>query len=740
MILKNLFRRKIRSILTLLGIAMGIAAIVALGAIAAGFASGMTSLVSGSGADLSVMQKDASDLLLSAVDEEVGRQIALMPQVKAVSGAIFTAVSLEGIPYFMIFGYDPKEFAIAHYKIARGRQLMASREIILGNGAARNLKKDVGDTLQFLGNTFRIVGIYETGAAFEEAGGVITLTDAQVILQKPRQVMAYQIKLRNVRDEALVKQRIEMRFKDVTVARGAQFVQQEQGYQMMQALAVGIAMIAVLVGGLGMMNTVMMSVFERTREIGVLRALGWGRRRVLTMILGESLLLASVGGVIGALLGIGLVKLMGTMPALNSLVIGQFSLDLFVMAGATALALGAVGGLYPAWRAARLQPVEALRYEGGAAEAVRRVPVGGMLVQNLARRRSRTLLTTGGIAIGVAVIVALGALTEGWIQQFTAILTGSGADLTAMQAKVADLSLSAVDETTLRRIATMPQVAEATGAAIGFATAPEMPYVIVLGIEPGSSAMRRYRPTEGHGIQGRSDILIGRLTADNMKKHVGDTFRLLNGMYRVVGIYETGVGYEDGAVVMDLREAQNLFQKPRQVMLVQIKLKDPRDAVTVQREIERRFPEVAVSCSADFIENTQDLQVTKTLMGALSSIAIIIGGVGVMNTVLMSIFERTREIGVLRALGWRRRRILQSVIGESLLLSAVGGAVGALLGTGLTLGIAQIPAIANLVQGYYSSGLYVQAMLVALMLGAIGGLYPAWRASQLSPAEALRYE
>jgi ABC-type antimicrobial peptide transport system permease subunit len=191
---------------------------------------------------------------------------------------------------------------------------------------------------------------------------------------------------------------------------------------------------------------------------------------------------------------------------------------------------------------------------------------------------------------------------------------------------------------------------------------------------------------------------------------------------------------------MDLREAQNLFQKPRQVMLVQIKLKDPRDAVTVQREIERRFPEVAVSCSADFIENTQDLQVTKTLMGALSSIAIIIGGVGVMNTVLMSIFERTREIGVLRALGWRRRRILQSVIGESLLLSAVGGAVGALLGTGLTLGIAQIPAIANLVQGYYSSGLYVQAMLVALMLGAIGGLYPAWRASQLSPAEALRYE
>jgi ABC-type lipoprotein release transport system permease subunit len=740
MILKNLFRRKIRSVLTLLGIALGIAVIVALGAIAAGLASGMTSLFTGSGADLTVMQKDAGDILLSAVDEQVGQQIAAMPQVKAVAGSIYSLVSMEGIPYFLIFGYDPKEFAIEHYKITRGRQLMGSREIIIGKGAARSLKKDLGDTIQFLGNTFRIVGIYETGAAFEDGGGVITLADAQMVFQKPRQVMAYQIKLRNPRDEVLVKQRIETRFKDVTVARGAQFAQQEQSIQFYQALAVAIALIAVLVGGLGMMNTIMMSVFERTREIGVLRALGWSRRRVLTMILGESLLLASIGGVIGSLLGIGLVKLINATPALSSLLIGQFSPDLFVMAGVTALALGALGGLYPAWRAARLQPVEALRYEGGAAETVQRAPVGGMLVQNLARRRSRTLLTAGGIAIGVAVIVALGSYTEGAIQQLTTLLTGSGADLTARQANVADMSLSAIDESVMRRIATMPQVAEATGAVIGFASTPEMPYLFVLGIEPGSSAMRRYKPVEGHTIQNRTDVLIGRLTAENLKKHVGDTLRLLNGAYRVAGIFETGVGYEDGAVVMDLREAQNLFQKPRQVTLIQIKLKDPRDAVAVQHEIERRFPEVAVSRSAEFVENTQDLQVSKTLMGALSSIAIVIGGVGVMNTILMSIFERTREIGVLRALGWRRRRVLQSVIGESLLLSAVGGAIGALIGTGLVWGISQIPAVASLAQGYYGLDLYMQAMIVALALGAIGGVYPAWRASQLSPAEALRYE
>lgn len=109
MILKNLFRRRARSLLTLLGISIGIAAIVALGAIADGLEAGFTEMLSGSGADLVVTQADAADLSIAAVDEEVGRQLAALPGVEEVSGMLVQEVATEGAPYFYLFDYDLQE-------------------------------------------------------------------------------------------------------------------------------------------------------------------------------------------------------------------------------------------------------------------------------------------------------------------------------------------------------------------------------------------------------------------------------------------------------------------------------------------------------------------------------------------------------------------------------------------------------------------------------------------------------
>ena len=108
-----------------------------------------------------------------------------------------------------------------------------------------------------------------------------------------------------------------------------------------------------------------------------------------------------------------------------------------------------------------------------------------------------------------------------------------------------------------------------------------------------------------------------------------------------------------------------------------------------------------------------------------------------MNTVFMSVFERTREIGVLRALGWRRVRVLLMVMKESLVLSAVGGVAGILLGMGLG---SLFPLLLSMLVPVYSGELLVRALVLALVLGSIAGLYPAWWASRLDPLEALRYE
>ncbi|MGE5375534.1 MAG: ABC transporter permease, partial [Bacteroidota bacterium] len=123
------------------------------------------------------------------------------------------------------------------------------------------------------------------------------------------------------------------------------------------------SLIALLAGGLSVLNTMLMSVFERTREIGVLRALGWRRQAVLAMILREAVLLGMLGGAAGITISFALIELMKQSAALGSWVNPVWSWDIFARAFFLSIFLGAMGGLYPAYRATRLRPVEALRYE-----------------------------------------------------------------------------------------------------------------------------------------------------------------------------------------------------------------------------------------------------------------------------------------------------------------------------------------------------------------------------------------
>lgn len=368
MVLRNLLRRKIRTALTTLGIGIGIAAIVAMVSVADGYSAQYTSLLTKSGADLTVAQADVADTSLSAIDEEVGRRIASLPDVAHVSGMLFSIVPMDEMPYFIIFGYDPQEFAIKHFKLKEGQMITGAerregkKEIMIGSAAAKSLKKGVGDTVRIYGSSYRITGVFETGTPFEDGGGVINLKEAQRIFKKPGQVTMFQVKLRNVEAAEQVQADIEKRFRDIAVSKSAEYAERTQDIQTTRAFAWAISAIAILAGGVGMMNTVLMSVFERTREIGVLRALGWRKRRVLLLILQESLLLSFLGGLLGVGIGVGLISLL-SLTSYGSFLAPSYSLGLFVQALGTALVLGAVGGLYPAYRAAGLSPVEALRYE-----------------------------------------------------------------------------------------------------------------------------------------------------------------------------------------------------------------------------------------------------------------------------------------------------------------------------------------------------------------------------------------
>jgi ABC-type antimicrobial peptide transport system permease subunit len=743
MIWRNLWYRKARSLLTMLGIGIGVAAIIALGAMAEGLAQGYASVVGGSGADLLVMQADAYDISLSSVDEAVGERIRQISGVQEASGAIFNIVQMDDIPYFIVGGYDPDETAINHYKIVDGQPLRHEKQILLGRQAAENLHKGVGDSISLYESLFRVVGVYETGQLFEDSGAVITLTDAQSIFKKPRQVSYYEVQLRDIDDADAVKTRIERLFDDVSVTKAADMGEQQEMVQYVRGMAWGISMIAILVGGLGMMNTMIMAVYEQTREIGVLRAVGWRRWRVLGLILQQAMLLSAAGGVLGIGFGIGLVQLINDTPAVSSFAPGVIAPRLFVQGMGVALVLGVVGGGYPAWRAAGLSPIEALRYDASAEteEEPAWLRLFGITFRNLWRRRARSLLTMGGIAVGVGFIVSLGALAEGLLREMSSFVGGGGAELVAVQQGVADMGYSVIEERVGRAIAAMPEIEDVSGTVWGVSSGEDQPMLFMIGVELKPEVLNHYYIIDGTSIRRRGEAILGKAAADTLKKRVGDVISLPGGVYRVVGVFETCTAYEDNAGVIALEDAQSAFQKPRQVSLYQIDVEDISRVDVVRRELEERFgQDISVSVAADFVENSSDFQNFQAMLGALFAMALLVGGVVVTNTMVMAVMERTREIGTLRALGWRQSRVLWLILSESLLLGLLAAGAGVLVGVGLNSLLMTIPGVGGLMAAHYSLRVFGQAVFVSLLLGLVGGAYPAWHAGRLRPVEALRYE
>lgn len=746
MILKNLWRRKTRTLLTLLGIAVGVAAVVAFSAFGEGMATGFEKTFTTAAADLMVGQKDAVILMLSNVDDQVGDELEQMPGVAQVAGTVIGLVTLPDAPYFVVMGQDPRGFAIEHYRLIEGQPLSGRKQILLGKIAAKNFKKQVGDTFRLNDLNYRVVGIYETGVSFEDGGAVMGLEDAQRAFDKKNQVSYYGVKLKDARRADEIKKAIEARWPDLTATRSGEPTTQTEALQLYRSFGWFLGIFAVLVGGLGMMNTMLMSVLERTREIGVLRAVGWRRRRIVGMILGEALMLGLLGGLLGIALGVGLTRAAQLIPAVETLLHGIFTPMMFVQAIVVALLLGAVGGVLPAWRAARLEPVEAMRAEGSASVRLGTISrvlsrlVGSSALRNLWRRPTRTWVTLIGIGIGVGFIVALLAITEGFAVLFAQLGGAGQADLMAEQAGVSDASLSTIDERTVDRLAHHPEVKAVSKLLLNYSTAPGVPYFILFGLDPREDYIKHFRVREGRMLERSREIIVGRFAANGLKKKVGDMVRIGGTNYRLVGIYENGSAFEDAGGVILLKDAQQQFNKPRQVSFLGIAVKDVSRVDEIARRLEREFPEIMVAKPTEFTDRMQDMQTTYAILNALIGLTLVVGGIVMMNVMLMSVFERTQEIGVLRALGWRRHRILRAVLVESLALSTLSAIVGIALGVGLAYLFSLAPGLGQFLIPAYTPEMFVQVFVLALVLGTIGGLYPAWRAANLRPVEALRYE
>jgi ABC-type antimicrobial peptide transport system permease subunit len=749
MVIKNLLRRKGRTILTILGISIGVSAIVILGVMADGIGEGYQSVISGSKADLTLSQKNTLEISMSGIDESIGDQLLGMSEISEVSGMTQGIVTADDLPYFYLWGYPIDSFVLERFHLIVGddlgshaAQLVHGKPIIIGSGAAEALGKGVGDSVRLTSTSFRIIGIYETGSAFEDGGGVVSLGDAQELLGRARQVNMFYIKLKEPQYQERVIKRAERLWPDYQMVTSRELSDQQLMGDTMNVYVAVLGGIAIVIGGVGMTNSQLMAVFERTREIGVLRAVGWSSKRVLIMIVEETLIVSLLGGVFGILLGLLGIKSLEIYLVAFGGTVTNVSIGLIAKAMLIVLILGLVGGLYPAWRASRLRPIEALRYEGGSGSGKNKhFPVGGMTVQSLWQRTTRTLLTLGMIAITIGSIISLQAITEAMKAMFDNMAMANGAEIMMRQADLSDTSQSVIDQKDLSKIASMPEIEAVSGFVFTSVSMPKTLFFIVMGYEPNNFGIKRYKIVEGQPLRTNREIILGQTAATTLQKKPGDMIELGNSRYKVVGIFQTGVGWENMGGVITLRDAQAMSGRPRKVTLASVKVVDPNSAEQVVEKINHYFPDIHATLSGEFAENMPDMKAMDAMIGGISFFAIVIGGVGIMNTMLMAVLERTREIGTLRAVGWRRRTVLSNILKEALLLGSIGGLLAIPLALMLTLLIKMSPTGGTMFDSLGISFFnIITAIFTSLILGALGGFYPALRATRMQPVEALRYE
>jgi putative ABC transport system permease protein len=369
------------------------------------------------------------------------------------------------------------------------------------------------------------------------------------------------------------------------------------------------------------------------------------------------------------------------------------------------------------------------------------------VVKNIVRRRVRSSLTIIGVAVAVGAVVALVGIALGFVQSFLKIYEKQKVDLIVQQSSEKQKLLSALPEALGDRIAALPGVKSVNSGLLDWIDMDELKPVGLLlqGLRSNSPLFDNWKITAGRKIRDDDDnqVLLGQRLASTLGKKVGDTVTILDDQeFQVVGIFEAGTTYEDGMMVMSLEKLQKFMGRKGLVTGFSITLDDrsPEAVDRVAKQISGMAKNLDVKTTQELVDSTSEIQIIRAMAWVTSTIALFIGAIGMLNTMIMSVFERTKEIGVLRAIGWGRWRVVKMILMESIILSLLGGTVGTLGAMALAKILSLFPAAAGVVEGSLPPSVILQGFLIALGVGLLGAAYPAYRGAQLLPTEALRHE
>jgi putative ABC transport system permease protein len=370
------------------------------------------------------------------------------------------------------------------------------------------------------------------------------------------------------------------------------------------------------------------------------------------------------------------------------------------------------------------------------------------VLKNVLRRRVRSSLTVLGMAIAVAAVVSLFGISQGLKRSWLSIYENQKAALIITQKGTKQNLTSLLPEKLGEKIAELPGVvsvntgivdlislgSSGTGGVLLDAWTADSPNVKSLEVTPGGRHIE-----EGD----TRSAMIGTWLADSLGKGVGDTVEIYGVDFRIVGIYKSANTMINGGIVAPLHEIQKVKGEPGKVTGFTVVVTDMADknlVEKVRKEIDALSPYISAIPSEEFVNSTTEMTFLGVVAWVTSAVALVIGAVGILNTMIMSVYERTKEIGILRAIGWRRWLIVRMILVESLLLSVAGGVVGTLIAVVLTRVVSKMPAVSGMVEAELAPWVIFLGLGIALVVGVLGAAYPAYRGAQMLPTEALRHE
>ena len=397
---------KMRSSLTVLGIIIGVAAVISLMSIGRGAQSTITANIESLGTNLLFVRSDATSTQgvrgaqgsltsLTLEDAEALVNSSLAPAVKAVAPQVQTFAQIvmgKQNTFTQVLGVTPKYESVRNFPVAQGRFISdadvknKSLVVVLGSDVAATLFGDetsIGQSIKISGRQFKVIGVLvskgSTGFGSTDDMVVAPITTVQSRLYSQRttsgsesvQTINVQVVSANDTDAAIeqITAILRQRHKitgddDFTISSQQETIDMLKASTLVWVLFLGaISGISLLVGGIGIMNIMLVSVTERTREIGIRKSVGAKRRDILLQFLVEAALLSLTGGAIGVLIGWGVSRLVSGISLGGTAITTVMSADILILAVSVSAAIGIVFGMYPAYRAARLNPIEALRYE-----------------------------------------------------------------------------------------------------------------------------------------------------------------------------------------------------------------------------------------------------------------------------------------------------------------------------------------------------------------------------------------